>query len=742
MARSRRNRHAVRKVTAGQFAQVTSAFLLVSVLIGVLVAGMFVPLVGAAGATVKAVPAAFDELPADLELVVPSEESRMLDANGREFARFFSARRIVVPADKIAPIMNSAIIAIEDKRFYDHHGVDPEGMMRALINNLGGNSTQGGSTITQQYVKNMLLEEGIQAADQDLIDEAQEHSAKRKLREARYAVALEAKMTKEEILTGYLNVAPFGPTIYGVEAASRTYFSKGAIDLTAGEAALLAGLVQSPVQYDPLRYPEAAQARRDIVLAEMLEQEDITRAEYNEAREISVEDMLNPDVRTQGCSGAPDNLGYFCSYVLEDFLADETFGENRAERLSLLQTGGLVLRTTVDRTMQKQAYSAVTATVPVYDDSGLNTAIVSVVPQTGHIVAMAQNTDYGVTTESAPRSTQVSFNVYSDHGGGSGFQPGSTFKIFTLAQWFVENKSAHEMVGDPNRVYRSGVFECGGRSYWTDNFPVGDLSGKDGKFTVIDTMKRSINQAIVNMATQVDYCQIFELANRVGVVTEDGSAIGPENPSGLIGGSGSVSPLVMATSYATFANNGIKCEPMALLEVADRDGQVLRTYEPKCSQAIDQKIAQQVSTVMRMTADSYYYRMDRPAAAKSGTTDNNANAWMVGYVPQLATAAWAGFANNSSRPVQDIVINGKYWDYIYGGTFIGPMWVDYMNEAVADLPVQDIPNVFIGDIPRPEPTEKPDGEGDNEGDNQGDNQGNGQGDNQGGDNNDSHDNNG
>lgn len=705
----RSKRHAVRKVTPAQFGQVSLAFLLVTLLIGILTAGIFVPIVGGIGAAAKAVPAAFDDLPADFDLVEPSEESRMLDSEGREFARFFSARRIIVTSEQIAPVMKEAIIAIEDKRFYEHRGVDVEGMMRALVNNLGGSSTQGASTITQQYVKNMLLEEGIQADDQDLIDEAQEVTAQRKLREARYSVSLESKMTKDEILTGYLNVAPFGPTIYGVEAAARTYFSKSAADLTIAEAALLAGLVQSPVSYDPLQHPEAAEHRRNIVLGEMLEQGDITDAEYDEAVALPISEMLNPSVRTQGCAGAPDNMGYFCSYVLEDFLNDETFGETRAQRMALLQTGGLVLRTTINRDMQKDAYQSVTSTVPVYDDSGLNTSIVSVVPENGYIAAMAQNTDYGVTTESAPRSTEVSFNVYSDHRGGSGFQPGSTFKIFTLAQWFIENKSALELVGSTNRTYPSGSFECNGRSYWTDNFPVGDLANKDGKFTVVETMQKSINQAIVNMATQVDYCQIFETAAKAGIVTEDGTPIGPENPSGLIGGSDSVSPLVMASAYGTFANNGIHCEPMALVEVADRDGQILRTYEPSCSQVIDQRVAQQVSTVMRKTAESYFYKIDRPAGAKSGTTDNNANAWMVGYVPQLSTAAWAGFANNSSRPVQDIVINGKYWEYIYGGTFIGPMWTQYMQEVTAGMPVEDIPEVFIGNPPTVTPPPAPEG---------------------------------
>lgn len=702
---------AVRHVTPLQFLGAILAFLLFSVLIGVLVAGSLIPVIGAAGATVRAAPETFEEIPDSLTLVHPSEESRMLDADGKEIARFYSTRRIVVNADQMSQTVKDAIVAIEDHRFYSHPGIDTDGLARALVNNLGGSGTQGASTLTQQFVKNMLLERGIQEGDQDLIDQAQEQSLERKLREARYAMALESRMTKEEILAGYLNVSPFGPNIYGVEAAARAYFSKSAKKLTVAEAALLAGLVQSPVEYDPLQHPEAAQDRRDDVLASMYKYEYITAEEYEEALALNVEDMLKPENRKEGCMGAKNNLGYFCRYVEEAFLDDPAFGETRQERETLLNRGGLVIRTTVDRDLQKAAFSAVKNRVPIDDNGGgkdtVDTAIVSVVPQTGYIVAMAQNTRFGPGGDEDKRMTEVSYNVYENRGGGSGFQPGSTFKVFTLTEWFREGRWAYEIVGGNNRDYPAGAFSCGGEPFPTGPWHVGDLDGKNGPQTVMNTMMKSINQGIASMATKIDYCKIFDRATDLGIVDKNGDPLGPDNPSQLIGGDTAVSPLQMASAYSTYANDGTRCEPMAIVEVADRDGNVIKSYAPDCEKVLDSQVSAQVATVLkRVVADYDYVWVNHPIAAKSGTTEENSNTWVVGFAPQLATAAWAGFANESSRGVQDMYIDGVYYSAVYGGDFIGPMWSEYMQDATADMEWIDIPEAFIGNKPLPVATKK------------------------------------
>ncbi len=694
-------KRAGRRMGLLQFLALLVSLAIVGSILGLLTAGLAVPAVGAAGAAVRALPETFNEMPSELEVPKPSEGSRMLDADGRVLAQFFTERRTLVTSEQIAPVMKEAIIAVEDWRFMSHHGVDPDGIMRAAVSNFSGGSTQGASTITQQYVKNILVDKGIQAGDQEMIDSAQEESVERKLREARYALSLEAQMSKDEILTGYLNLATFGVNIYGVEAASRAYFSKSASELTIPEAALLAGAVQSPSLYDPLVNPEESQERRDVVLAKMYEHDYITRSEMNEAKAIPVEEMLDPDTVVSGCSKAGSSA-YFCEYALSRFLEDPAFGAERSDRERLLNTGGLTIRTTLQRSKQSAAYKAVTDRVPVQDPSGVNTVLVSLVPQTGEIVAMAQNTPYGLATDENPRATPVNYSVDEAHGGGTGFQPGSTFKMFTLVEWFRAGHSAYEQVGRGNRTYPNGAFKCGGSPIATDSWTVGDLPGKNGTFDVIGATSQSVNQAFADMATQVDFCEIFARAEAMGVVDATTGERIDAYPSNIIG-TASVTPLAMASAYGTLANDGTRCEPQPLMEVEASNGTLIKTYLPVCQPAIDPVVARQVSTVLEKTAATYPYKLDRPFAAKSGTTDFNDNTWMVGFVPQLAAAGWAGYAASSSTPVRDVVIDGVFYANVYGGTFIGPMWTQYMTQALEGTPVEPIPEVFIGNKPLPKP---------------------------------------
>mgnify|MGYP002735282138 FL=1 len=688
-----------RQINGVQFVAIIVAIALIGSLIGGLTAGLLVPAVGAAGATVRALPETFRELPSDLDVIEPSEGSQLLDSEGRVLTNFYTDRRIVVTSEQIPQIMRKAIVAIEDRRFYTHHGVDPEGILRAAVNNLTSGATKGGgSTITQQYVKNILMEQGIQAGDQSLIDAAQEVSAERKLREARYALALESQLTKDEILTGYLNLATFGTNIYGVEAASRAYFSKAAADLTVGEAALLAGTVQSPVAYDPLVHPDAAQARRDDVLDWMLVEDYITQEEYDEAVAIAVTDMLNPESTKEGCAGA-GSAGYYCRWAQQEFLSDPTFGETRAARETLLNTGGLTLRTHLSSEKQRAAQQAVTDLVPEYDSSQIDTAIVSSVPDTGALVAMAQNTTFGIATEGSPRKTEVSYTADLAHGGGEGYQPGSTFKIFTLVEWLATGHGAYDIAGSGNRDYPTYSFTCHGERLWTEDYTANDLPGKDGPMEVLRALNVSANQVFINMASKMDLCDIMDRAADLGVTQTDGEPIPPIVPNVL--GTHPVPPVEMLTAFATIANDGKLCKLQALAEVEDRDGNILKTYTPECSPVLEATVAQKTATILQMSASKYVYQIGRPFAAKSGTTDNNSNVWLVGFVPQLATAAWVGTASQSSRPLNEIVINGQYYEAIYGQTFAGKMWAQYMEQALANTPVENIPTVFIGNKPQP-----------------------------------------
>ena len=677
-----------RAVRPAQLLALLLAFLSVSSLMGVVTAGMLVPIAGPTALAAKSVPSVFNELPGDLQTVAPAEESQLLDSSGGVIAHFYDKQRVVVPSANIADVMKKAIVAIEDKRFYEHNGVDATGIARALVTNLGDSGRQGASTITQQYVRNSLAERGYLEGDADQVSAATEQTAERKLREIKYALALEKTQSKDEILTGYLNIAPFGPITYGVEAASQRYFSKSASELNYLEAALLAGLVQSPVQYDPLTHPEAAQERRDTVLATMLDQGVITQEEYDEGIATTVDSMLHPTVSSEGCSGADSSKANFCDYALSQFLEDPTFGATRTERKRLLKTQGITIRTTLDTAKQDAAYASLTNAIPVGDASGLNDALVSLDPRTGKVLAMAQNTTYGI------ESGQTTAN-YSANGN---FQVGSTFKVFTLLQWFKEGHSAYETVGSANTFYPNGSFKCDGRSITTEGYQVNDLAGKTGTMNVVRATGLSVNQAFVNMASRVDFCSIFQTAYDLGI-TEDGEVPSPF-PANILG-SVSSSPLQMASVFATIANSGQQCKPQSIESVTDRDENVLKEFTADCKEVISPDLANKTAALLTASAGQYYTSTrlgdGRPFAAKSGTTDGHANTWLTGFTPSLATSVWVGHGDNSSQEVSGVVINGVYHSEIFGETYVGQnIWAPYMTQALAGTPVEAVSNANIG----------------------------------------------
>lgn len=677
-----------RAVRPAQLLALLLAFLSVSSLMGVVTAGMLVPVAGPTALAAKSVPSVFNELPGDLQTVAPAEESQLLDSSGGVIAHFYDKQRIVVPSTNIADVMKKAIVAIEDKRFYEHNGVDATGIARALVTNLGESGRQGASTITQQYVRNSLAERGYLEGDADQVSAATEQTTERKLREIKYALALEKTQSKEEILTGYLNIAPFGPITYGVEAASQRYFSKSASELNYLEAALLAGLVQSPVQYDPLTHPEAAQERRDTVLATMLDQGVITQEEYDKGIATSVDSMLHPTVSSEGCSGAESSKAYFCDYVLSQFLEDPAFGATRIERERLLKTQGITIRTTLDTAKQDAAYASLTKAIPVGDASGLNDALVSLDPRTGKVLAMAQNTTYGIEAG----------QTMSNYSADGNLQVGSTFKVFVLLQWFKEGHSAYETVGSANTFYPNGAFKCDGRSITTEGYQVNDLAGKTGTMNVVRATGLSVNQAFVNMASRVDFCSIFQTAYDLGI-TEDGEVPSPF-PANILG-SGSSSPLQMASVFATIANSGQQCKPQSIESVTDRDENVLKEFAADCKEVISPDVANKTAALLTASAGQYYTSTHlgdgRPFAAKSGTTDGHANTWLTGFTPSLATSTWVGHGNNSSQEVSGVVINGVYHSEIFGETYVGQnIWAPYMTQVLAGTPVEAVSNANIG----------------------------------------------
>ena len=431
-------------------------FFTASAVCGVLAAGLLVPAMAATGVAVSDSIKLFNRLPSELTVDPPSESTRVLSADGKPIATFYAENRVKVRLDQMSPYIKDAIVAIEDRRFYEHAGVDPQGILRAVVSNLTTGGRQGASTLTQQYVTNVLNESLVSADRGDQIILNGQKSMADKIREMKLAVELEKRFTKDQILEGYLNIVFFARDAYGIEAASRYFFNTTAQDLTLPQAALLAGLVNSPSFYNPAVNPDNAIHRRNQVLAKMLSTGAIAQAEHDAAVTAPVDLKITPGM--QGCAGA-EMAPYFCDYVSHLILNNPAYGADVAERERKLFRGGLTIKTTLDSRLQLAAQAQVDATAGANPDKW-GASMVSIAPGTGKILAMAQNTVF--LPAPGKFDTQLNFNVDSkdangyDLNGAGGFQPGSTMKPFTFAEWLNEGKSLAAVVDASRRSYPLG----------------------------------------------------------------------------------------------------------------------------------------------------------------------------------------------------------------------------------------------------------------------------------------------
>ena len=666
-------------------------FLVLSSVGGILSAGFAAPFVGVTAALTRASAELFEELPSDFNVQQPSQISTLLAADGTEITKFYAENRIVVPLSSISVNMQNAIVAVEDQRFYQHQGVDPTGMVRALVSNNAGGSRQGASTLTQQYVRNTLIETGLKNDDHKIIKDATESTVARKLREMKFALSLEQKYSKQQILEGYLNIAAFSPSTYGVEASSLHYFNKHAKDLTVAEAALLAGTTNAPSAYDPKSQPELAKNRRDWVLAKMLEEKFITKQQYDEA--VNSEIKLDIQDSPAGC-GAAGSYAYFCTYVVNEILGSENFGPNVAARRQLLTRGGLKITTTLNLERQSAADSVIQARTPIGGSDGANSTIVSIEPGTGRIQALAQNTNY--------EDSQLVFAADAKHGGielpdgNVGFQPGSTFKAIILAEWLKTGHTPYQMLNaSAPKNYGPNTFtvSCDPERA-AGPWPVNNVAGTNaGMMTVREATKQSINTGFTEMLRDLDVCEVTKLAASMGITKADGSQLDPDPSIAL--GSAPVPPLSMANAYATFASGGKYCKPIAIDRILDASGTSMAVPSADCTQAMDQGAADLTASTLTATSQrggtAQQAVFGRPIGGKTGTTDDNNDAWFVGFTPQLATAVWIGHAG-SPRTLNYQQIGPHYVDVMYGNTIAVPMWRDYMSQAVGNDPVLPIPS--------------------------------------------------
>jgi membrane peptidoglycan carboxypeptidase len=698
MVKSARSRG--RQLSLVQVIALLLAFVLVAGVGGVLAAGLVMPAVASVSAVAGATTTVFTDLPTELEEQALSQKSTVLANDGKTMlATFYLENRIVVPLDKIAPVMQQAVVATEDKRFFEHGGVDPTGMVRAAVKNALTSDLQGASTLTQQYVKNVLIEAAARNNDPAGIAAAREIEGtagiSRKLREAKLAIALEQKYSKLEILGRYLNIAPFGASVYGVEAAAQFYFSKSAMDLNYLEAATLAGVTQSPTRWDPVVNPKQSQYRRNIVLGQMLDQAVITQAEYDAGVATPVASVadggyLNVQRTGLGCmaANAVGGSGYFCDYVTKVITNDDAFGATKDDRAQLLYRGGLTITTTLDPRMQQIADNEVKAGIPVDDPSGVASAISVVEPGTGKVLAMAQNRTFNTTKSAGDRETSVNYNTDAAYGGSTGFAPGSTFKPFTLMEWLKEGHNLSEVIDARQMVYPLTAFRAPCTRLTGKPWAFGNAEGPAGIMTVLDATKNSVNSGYVRMASQLDLCAIIAGAKSLGVHQGSGKDIGVFAPNVL--GSESLAPLTMAAAFASFAAEGMFCEPIAITKVTDATGKELPVPAGNCRQALEPRIAAAMNFALSHVFEGTgkpIGALDRPSAGKTGTTSANEHTWFVGYTPQLVAAVWVGHSEGMI-PVQRVTINGKYYRNVYGFSIAGMTWKRFMVQASEGMPVE------------------------------------------------------
>ena len=651
-------------------------------LAGVVAALVVLPVVGGIGIATRNSAQAFSSLPSDLTQVPLPQQNTLLDADGNVLAVLYAQNRIEVPLEEIAPIMQQAIISIEDQRFLNHAGIDFRGTLRASISTGAGGQVQGGSTITQQYVKQILLTAATTKEEQEA---AVAVSINRKLREARYAIGLENKLSKKEILEGYLNIAYFGAGSYGVEIASQRYFSKSANDLTLSEAATLAGLVQNPSRFDPTRFPERAQNRRDEVLNAMVSAGYITKEQAAQAKSVSVEDDLEPAELSNGCvtSYAP----FFCDYVLTVLMNDPVFGETPEARARLLAVGGLTIQTTLSRDAQISSQKAVDEKIPFDDASGKAAAITMIRPGTGEITAMAQNRKWG---RSGAGYTTVNYNVPVSANGTVGFQAGSTFKAFTVGAAFKLGWDPFKVINAPDKKEFKNFTECGTGAKFAP-YPVRNSTGS-GAFDIFSGTAFSVNTYFVGLEEKIGLCEPLAIAKAAGVQQGNGEDFAGYPCFTL--GCFDVTTLDMTEGMATFAAHGLHCDSIAIKSVTDRYKNELDVPSANCTQTIDREVADSTSAVLAGVVDgplggrtgrAMYF--DRPAAGKTGTTDNSAAVWFVGYTPDMAASVWVGDPRGGqTHPMKNVRINGQYYGQVFGSTMPGPIWRDALRGALEKVP--------------------------------------------------------
>ncbi|GAA4591929.1 transglycosylase domain-containing protein [Planotetraspora phitsanulokensis] len=658
---------------------------------GALVAGISLPAVGGIGVGIVTASNDLDINPADLVEPPLPEKSTVVDANGHQIAQFYDQYRVSVSLDHVADVMKTAIISIEDYRFYEHGPIDIEGTVRALSKNvIAGGVSQGGSSITQQYVKQVLLNKATTKEEQE---QALQPSYGRKLAELRYAMGLERKYSKDQILEKYLNIAYFGAGANGIEAAAKRFFGVSASRLNLTQAATLAGAVQQPNSTDPSagkKSQDRLRARRNTVLDRMAELKKITPEQAAAAKKkpLGYKDTPLPG----GCESS--KYPYFCMYVRADILTNpafSAFGKTADARDQFLKRGGLTIKTTLDPKMQAAADKAIKDRVYATDNPVASEALV--VPGTGEIKAMAASRKYGTNK----RKKQISYNVVANvaHGGGTGFQAGSTFKVFTLLTALKEGWKLNDGIQSPAGYTAPGYAafkNCKGQSIGDPSHTVTNDEGSGGFKTLQTGTWESVNTFFVSLEQKVGLCNVVKTAKSLGIKRADGQAL--QEFEGFTLGINEMDPVTVASAYAAIGARGMYCPPQAITSITDRNGKTT-TYKPNCKRALDPEVADAAAHILTGVFGpsgtmSAVGGIGRDAAGKTGTSDDSSSAWFAGFTPDLAGAVSLGDPRGAVKhKLNNVTIGGTTYGSVFGADISGRIWKYTMIDALKGIPATD-----------------------------------------------------
>lgn len=661
-----------------------------SAIAGVLITATVTPAIAVSGYAATSALDTFDNMPGFLQvdpLMLPTEIYRK-DSAGNDLlmAQFYDQNRIPVTWDQVNPVMFDAITSSEDKNFYTHGGVDLVGTLGALVGNASSGGNRGGSSITQQYVKNVLQQNCESEATNDeqvkacftatTVNKGSE-GYQRKLQEMRYAIQLEKQSSKNDILLGYLNITNFGGTVYGIGAAAQRYFSTDAANLTIAQAATIAGMVQEPNTYridkpggsatNKAGEPINSEAdgykptldRRNYVLGRMLEDGKISQAEYDEAKASPITPAITE--RDQGCQTA-SGTEFFCEYVVSQIKTNTSFGETAEERTANLRRGGMKIYTTINEQLQQAALDAM-AKVPgsvSYMDLGASGVQIEV--GTGRVLSMVQNRPYSALGDDTGTVTPVNYNVREANGGG-GHSAGSTYKVFSLINWLEQGHSVNEVIN--GRVGTKKVINCDGQTQTVKTAngqagAVGNFENNNGyNGTVYNFTRDSLNSGFIAMAEKISVCSTNQVAMKLGVMRSDGTPL-DQVPEGSLNspnqaynvlGDAAVAPIDMAAAYASIAANGILCQPKSIDVALDKDGNDITpqtTCERVMSEGVAATAAYTLVGVMSGTGSGARIGDGVPVFGKTGIHEYE-QTWMDGASSKVATVVWVGNVDGHAK---------------------------------------------------------------------------------------------